>query len=563
MKYKHKLLHNTQLLQAGLLLIFFPLHVLAQVIPGAGSLLQEIQPLRPPAPSSTGTGLSVEPHDDARLPPSDPFLVTHILISGNTRFDTAILHALVADAEGQSITLSRLGELAARLTDYYHTHGYPLARAVIPPQTITAGTVRIDILEARYGKITLDNQSRVMDSLLQATLAPLQGGQPVGEAELDHVLLLLSDIPGAATTAILKAGEQIGTSDLLVGAARVPVVSGSAALDNEGNRYTGRARIGGTINVIDPLHHGDVLGASVLSSGSGMNYGRVSYDTLLNGQGTHIGASWSALHYVLGDTLAALDAHGTAQVASLWVRQPLLRSRDVNLYGQIQYDGLQLRDHVDASALKTDRHLNNWTASLSGDARDSWLTGGANAWSVGWSAGRISFDDDAAQLADAGSARTQGHFSKWNANLVRLQNLRPRDSLYLSVSGQWANTNLDASQKMSLGGPYSVRAYDTGALSGDAGYLGTVEWRHELGALWQGQWQTITFFDSGHVTGNHSAWAKGSNTATLSGAGLGLSWAGFDRWSARSWIAVRTGPLPALVAATSTVRLWVELSRGF
>ena len=538
-------------------------HAVAQAIPGAGSLLQQVQPLKPPVPSSTGTGLSVEAQDGAQLPPSAPFMVTRIVISGNTRFDTATLHALVADVEGQSITLSRLEELAARLTDYYRSHGYPLARALIPPQTIAAGTVRIDLLEARYGKIALDNRSRVTDSLLQATLAPLQGGQEVGQAELDHVLLLLSDIPGVATNATLVPGQQVGTSDLLVDAAAVAAVSGSTALDNDGNRYTGRARLGATLNFLDPLRRGDVLGASALSSGRGMNYGRLSYDTLLNGRGSRIGASWSALRYVLGEPLAALDAHGTAQVASLWARQPLLRSPNVNLYGQFQYDGVRLRDHVDASLLKTDRHLGNWTASLSGDARDGWLTGGASAWNAGWSAGRTGFDDAAAQLADAASARTEGRFSKWTANLVRLQNLDQGNSLYLAVSGQWANANLDASQKMTLGGPFSVRAYDSGALSGDTACLATAEWRHELGALWQGQWQAIAFFDYGHATVNHNAWVAGSNSATLSGAGLGLSWAGAGRWSARSWLAVRTGALPALVADAASARAWVELSRAF
>jgi len=63
----------------------------------------------------------------------------------------------------------------------------------VPAQTIQVGAVRIEIIEARYGKIQLDNHSRVSDSLIGSTLSPLQGGRR-GQRPLDHALLLLSDI---------------------------------------------------------------------------------------------------------------------------------------------------------------------------------------------------------------------------------------------------------------------------------------------------------------------------------------------------------------------------------
>lgn len=557
-------------LLAALLAAFAPLAALAAhaqaagpVTPNAGSILQQVQPVIPPAPASTGTGLTIEQGGGAKLPTSAPFIVQSIQIMGNTLFDTPTLHALVADAQGKSVTLSQLGELAARITGYYQSHGYPLARAIIPAQTIQSGIVRIEIIEARYGKISLDNRSKVNDALLEATLSPLQSGQTIGQTGLDHALLLLSDIPGVGVTATLKPGETVGTSELLVNTTPGPAVSGHVMLDNYGNRYTGRARIGGTVNFINPLHHGDVLSVSGLSSGGGMNYGRIAYESLLNGPGTRMGGAYSALRYALGEPLTSLNAHGTAQVESVWAKHPLVRRRDVNLYGQIQYDRLQLRDHIDASAIRTDRHLENWTVSLTGDARDAFLSGAVSAWSLGWTSGRVGFDDAAAQLADAATAKTQGGFSKWNANLTRLQSLSPKNGLYLAFSGQWANTNLDPSQKMTAGGPYTVRAYDMGVVSGDTGYLGTIEFRHNLDTAWDGQWQAVAFVDSAHVTVNKNTWVAGANSATLSGAGVGLNWTGPNQWRAKVYVATRIGGVPTLVAPTASTRAWVELSRGF
>src|ERR1700721_4576810 len=123
-------------LPAALLVCCAPLAVYAAepVVPNAGSILQQTQPVQPPAPSSNGTGLSIEEAGGATLPPSAPFLVKSIQLSGNSVFDGPTLHALIADAEGKSMTLPELGAVIARVSPYYHNHGYPLARALIPAQ---------------------------------------------------------------------------------------------------------------------------------------------------------------------------------------------------------------------------------------------------------------------------------------------------------------------------------------------------------------------------------------------------------------------------------------------
>ena len=108
-------------LVAALLLAFAPLAALAAGpgIPDAGSILQQIQPSMPALPSANGTGLTIEQTDASKLPPSAPFFVQKIEIVGNTLVETPVLMALVADAQGQTLTLPQLGELAARITAYY------------------------------------------------------------------------------------------------------------------------------------------------------------------------------------------------------------------------------------------------------------------------------------------------------------------------------------------------------------------------------------------------------------------------------------------------------------
>jgi hemolysin activation/secretion protein len=268
------------------------------------------------------------------------------------------------------------------------------------------------------------------------------------------------------------------------------------------------------------------------------------------------------LRYTLGGSLAGLEGHGTAGVASLWAKQPLVRSVGVDLYAQLQFDRKALKDDIDTSAIHTHRHLDDWTASLAGDERDALLSGGLTTWSLGLTSGRVGFDDAEAELADAQTADTRGPFIQGNVTFGRLQRLAAKDSLYLTVSWQWANANLDPSQKMIAGGPYTVRSYDMSALSGDGGLQASAEWRRDL-PTWHGQWQAIAFLDAEHLVVNETVWTAGTNSASIGGAGLGLNWTGPSLWSAKASIATRVGPIPALAGATSSVHAWIDIAKGF
>lgn len=531
-----------------------------------GTILQQVQPAQPFAAPPRGEGPTLNKEENTAPPPERPAVsvdVTSIKILGNTLVETETLHGLVADAEGKRLTLDQLDEMATRIGRYYRGRGHTFARAVVPAQVIQSGVVRFLVIEARYGKVGIDNQTRVNDLLLQATAAPLQGGQPVEQALLDKSLLLMSDIPGVLVQATLRPGDGLGSSDLSIQVTPGQAVSGNLALDNYGNSYTGRGRLGGTVYFNNPLRRGDVLGLGGLSSGSGVNYGRVSYESLLNGQGTRGGAAYSMLNYKIGGSLQELGAHGSAETESVWGRHPLLRSQAVNVYGQVQYDNLQLRERIDMAGMKTDRHLGSWTSSLSGDWRDTVFTGGINTWSLAWTRGRVGFDVAEAQLADAASARTEGWFSKTNLNFSRLQRWGERGTLHVSWAGQWANTNLDSSQKMSVGGPYSVRAYDVSALSGDAGYRGSIELRYDLGATGGGRLQALAFWDGAYLKVNQRPWTAGINTATFSGAGVGLDWSGLNQWRARAYLASPLGTAPVLVKAPDAMRMWTEVAYRF
>jgi hemolysin activation/secretion protein len=526
--------------------------------PGGGQLLQQLT-LPPSPPPTDKPSLSVEQPEQTRATSTTPIPVRHIRITGNTLIPGSKLHELVAATEGRTVTLADLQSLTARITELYHEKGYPLARAYIPAQTVQEGDITIAVVEARYGKVSLKNSTETSDRPLKSTLAPLASGSVVTDWTLNRSLLLLSDIPGVVVNSTLRPGSEPGTSDLAVEATPAPRYTGFVALDDFGNRYTGRTRGTVTFDVNSVFHQGDKLDLNALTSGSGMSYGQIGYTYLLNGQGTTLGVAASELHYHLSGSLSDLDAHGTAQVDSIHLNQPFIRNTGGNLYGQLQFDHKQLHDDIDLAAIRTNRHTNDIMAVLAGDLRDDH---GVSNFNFSATFGEVTFDDDVARFTDFVGANTQGHDQHYNLTLSRLQQLDPRNGLYFAFTGQLASKNLDPADQFYLGGPSNARGYDVGALTGAQGELLTIEWRRLLPIPTRGAWIASLFADSGHIQVYKNPFIPGANTATVSDAGIGLHWDGPHDWTFSAQAATRVGATPSLLHSDTT-RVWVQIQKGF
>ena len=527
----------------------------------SGQILQQVQP-QTQVPSSN-LNLQMQTPNKSRSTSTASFYVRRIDISGNTLLSTERLHALIASGEGRNLTLNDLDDLADRITGAYRAHGYPLDSAYVPQQTVQDGVVRIAVIEARYGKVTLQNNSAVSNYPLNATLSPLQSGQSVTDYTLERSLLLLTDIPGALVSSVVSPGEAVGTSDLTVNVASAPRYTGTLGLDDYGNSYTDRVRLSGTFDVNGLFHQGDLLDFSGVTSGGGMDYGRLSYRYLLDGQGTTLGLAVSGLSYKLGNGLQDLHAHGTATTQSVNLSQPFIRNTAGNLYAQVEYDHKRLHDNIDIVGIQTDRHSDSWTLTVAGDQRDS--TGVTN-FNISGTYGHLYLDNFQTLFFDYFGARTAGTYTKWDYSVSRLQQLDTTNALYFGFSGQLANKNLDTSEQFYLGGPNTVRGYDVGVVSGAEGNLATIEYRHDFTfSLMPGPWQASIFTDSGHIEAYKNPFLPGTNSARLNSVGVGLHWTAPNEWLLSTSIAKPVGNTPQLVGpnVSTSTRFWFQVQKGF
>jgi hemolysin activation/secretion protein len=535
---------------------------IAQVVPNAGSTLREQQQQPAPAPPPSDFRLQVEP--PAAAPPSSSaggirFAVNAFELSGNTAIATPDLLALLKDDTGPARSLDDLNAAAARITAFYRAHGFLVARAYVPPQTIDGGIVRIAITEGHFGRVELSNQSRTRDSVLARFIAPGRLGDVIDEDRLARATLLMQDV--SATTgasATVSPGMAPGTSDLTLQVPPARPLAGSLQVDNFGETSTGTVRIIGAVQWNNPLGLGDQFGARVLTSITGQTYGNLGYTLPIGGSGLAWGVAYTRSTYVVGGDFSALDAHGSANVVSTYLSYPLVRAVSANLIATLGIDHKLLADNLGAFGLSNDKNSDVGRFGLSGNVN---FANSVSTLDTSLQQGNLRLDDPVPQQA---AAQTAGAFTKFVYAFTHTQALTDATQVYFAVNGQVTSRNLDSSEQMSLGGPYAVRAYATGDGALDEGYVATFELRQSIRqSLVPGLFTLIGFLDTGDGKLVAHPFLPGSNHLRLSGGGVGASLIAPGNYLLMVSYAHTLGYVPSTLGTGHANRFWLTLAKSF
>ncbi len=522
----------------------------AQVLPDAGQTLQQLQaPLAPPRASQP---LTIQvPHDAHAVAPGGPTVVLRsIKVAGNSMLDDAALYAALGEVRGQTFDLAGLRGLAERITAFYQASGYPFARAILPPQDLDQGNLRIDVIEGRYGAVLAESGDALLAQRATAFLDGLRPGSVIASAPLERATLLLDDLPGIRSSATMRPGTQAGTGDLVVQVDRDERVRGDIGLDNAGSRYTGKNRVRANVDINSPFLLGDQISVRALLSEEELWLGSLGYSLPLGASGLRGTVGYSHTRYVLAKEFASLDAHGTAKVASAGLSYPILRSQQANLTVIATYQSKELQDNRDSTLTHESKSSQSLPLALQFDLRDGY--NGMTYGSVSWTPGKLKLD---AGLTAVDYYQTRGSFHKVNLDVVRLQSLPAGLSLMAHLSWQQADTNLDSSEKLSLGGASGVRAYPSGEATGDNGGLAQLELRYAAG-----NYTPYAFMDAGRIAVNTKPAPASDNRRSLRGSGLGLRYQQ-QAWSADVALAWRTTGGRPLSESNSDPkpRVWLNL----
>ncbi len=463
-------------------------------------------------------------------------LLKQVDFDASAFLSTTELDAIRARYVGRKVDLAEIGKLVQAVNDLYAQKGQVTASAVLPPQKLDNGVLKVGLVEGKLGKVKVSGavQTWPWYPLSQVPATP---GQVVDAPALNRAVSIFNRINELQIRAQLSAGGEFGLTDLDLVTTEPQRNIAQISFDNQGVLSTGRYQ-----GVLFLKHH-NLLGLDdrLILYGSrsrGSILGSGSYSLPVSPWGTRLGVSFtrSAYHIVHG-AIRELRPEGISESASLTLSQPIFATDAILLQATGSYgNGSGRSKQLDIATVES-----SYTRSAAGLALTVTLPGISHS-----STAQIGFIDRQDKLS-----LVKSNYTIWSGNTASI--VRINDDIYGSLVGAWqytGETQLPGDQIFQIGGPTTVRGYPIGVAFGNSGFYGQAELHYLLPEPLK-QLEAFVFLDHGITYANSPA----STRATSVGAGL--VWRPFDWASLEGGIA---RPLERVSTTQRDVELYFKLT---
>jgi hemolysin activation/secretion protein len=449
------------------------------------------------------------------------FVLHHVKVVGITAMPAGQLATAYQPYIGKKVSQADLAAIAAAISDCYRGAGFHLTRAIVPPQDIEGGRVRIEVIEGGITEAALKGEGAEQFGV-RPLLDPVIAEQPSRLATLERQLLLINTRPGVriTDTALEEIGVASGRFRLVVYLKTWHLYT-SFGLDNLGSSSVGpwQSYATGALNSV--LAPGDTLALNLATTPGDprqLAFGRLSYDVPIGIDGWRLGASGLYSEVWPGDYRHAYSDNTKTEAFELRASYAALMTQRSSLMLTVATNFSNVWESDVFGPIYNDRIR---TLSLTTDYRLQDNFGGNNYLTVAWRQGLdilgASHKDDDFLSRDGAS----GKFSALNFWFTRYQTVSDAWSVKLAGAGQVASGPLFLSQQFYLGGAAFGRGYGSAEISGDNGIAGSFELRFDqkLNYQYLTGYQLYGFVDAG------TAWNDGYRPAdgfALTSAGGGV-----------------------------------------
>lgn len=476
--------------------------------------------------------------------------------SGNTAFSNEELAKVTESFTNRSITFAELLNARSAITQLYVENGYVTSGAFIPPQSMTEGTIKIEIVEGGLEDIQVNGLRRLNDNYIRSRLS-LATKKPLNVPKLLEGLRLLQLNPLIENiSAELSTGSGPGTSLLIVEVKEADSWSYQLFANNGRSPSVGSFRRGASLTQANLLGLGDGLTVSWTNT-DGSNELDGTYTLPINPRNGTLSISYSdTSSKVIESPFNFLDIQSTSSNLDITLRQPIFQtpakefvlgltaSRRVSqtlfledLIGEGVGFPAPGADDDGRTRLFALRFFQEWTKR---GAKEVFAV--RSQFNIGLDAfGATSSDDN-----------PDSRFLSWRGQAQWVRLLAPETLLLIRGDVQLADQDLLPTEQFGLGGQGSVRGYRQDVRLTDNGAFASAELRLPILRIpeWDGVLQVTPFVDLG------TTWNSGDSPdpdpRSLAAIGLGLQWQQGDRFTARlDW------GIP-LISVDSTERTWQE-----
>lgn len=461
---------------------------------------------------------------DARPEPqAETRKVEHFVVEGNTLLPKEKLDELLRIYEGKNLTLQQMKDAAADLTSLYQRSGFYLVRAIIPQQDFNSGQIRMTVVEGKIGEIKVEGAEYYDPDFIRERFQVAVDDRQFRSDDFTRAMALLNELSDLEVKAVLSPGKEPGTADVTLKVKDALPLHASLDYNNYGTPATGQNRAGLDVEAGNLAFQGDMLTVrGVYGFPSRQNtFVQAQYLTPVNLDGTTVGFSYANGAFAVSQGLGAiLDVRGNADVFTLSAAHPLERDLDFSSNMGVALAHKNIVNNFFGGALPFSH--DEYTMSKLTYSADWRGPDGRTLLQASWAQGLGGTPASDPLISRVGA---NGHFSRFNLDMARVQRLD--EGLYVVVrgSGQYATTPLYVGEQFALGGPDTVRGYNQAELLGDNAYLVGAELRWSPFLDNPDVFQVVTFIDHGGVGLRQLQPGDFSSGNHLTGCGFGIRWA--------------------------------------
>jgi hemolysin activation/secretion protein len=424
---------------------------------------------------------------------------------------------------GEHAGLDGLVAAADALEGALAAAGYAFHRVSLPPQSLTGGRVKLQIVNFKVGKIEVKGQQHFSEENIRDSLPGLQSGQTPEPLTLALQLRAANEHPNKKVQTSFKESETPATVDVDLKVQDSRPWTAYTSLANTGSSQTGSTRItlGAThANLWDRDHALTLTYTTAPGRYDQVKQLGVNYAVPVYSESAKVSVLYSKSTVNSGRVADLFDVAGQGVVKGLRIDKKLPSPDTAYNHGlQFSLDDKFFNNDVTFAGVPIvpDVRSRPWGLRYDGEYKTQAAQFGFHVdYLRNTAAGRL--NDDASYAASRGGARSDWESAKYGASLN--YNLEDGWLLRGLLEGQWAHDPLIGGEQISAGGESRGRGYDAGVIAGDSGHYYSLE-------LWappfEGGWRLLGFVDGGQMSVEDPVAGQNSKESIAS-AGAGLRW---------------------------------------
>lgn len=444
---------------------------------------------------------------------SQTFSVDRIEFDESAYLEPEVLDQIAGDYVSRPITLESLNELVDRVQSLYGEAGIVTAQALVPPQTITDGSLRISLVEATIGAVEVDGFPDTDPAFLTNNLTLPIGVRPDYEA-LERDLRIFDVAHDIAPQLEFAPGEEPETTRVVVTGDPPQRLTITLSADNYGRDETGVARLSAFARYRSVTGVRDTLSAQLTAS-EGSTALSLGYSRPVGPAGGRVvGSIGYTESQIIAGPFAPVDIESDSATAQLSYRRPFRVEPFSHWFWEA---GVAYDRSVSEILGREFSDIALW--EVFAEVSREWRTERA-AWAI--SAG--------VQIGEAeaeGTTETEGRYTILYGDVAYGRPLGQDFVFEGNLRFQYAqDENLPVARLITGGGVGNVRGYPNDVRSGDSGFVANLQvTRTTPWLLWENRVEVnpFGFVDAAAIVPFRTDGSFDSDQDWLASAGFGAT----------------------------------------